>query len=235
VSAPRAASAIRVAAAHTRYLRTLSVLFGLEWTALAVSPRHRQDWALENALSVAFVTALALSYRRLVLSRMSYTAIFLFLSLHTTGAHYTYSEVPYDAWARVLTGHAVNDLFGWQRNHFDRFAHFAYGMLLAYPIRELLVRVARVRGLWAYYLPLAVTTSTSAAYEFVEWGAALVFGGDLGIAFLGTQGDVWDTQKDMALAAAGAIVSLTTLAMASGWRRCDVARQRRESRRVRPA
>ena len=122
------------------YVVVLAVLFAFEWLVMAIRPRSREDWMLENALSVAFVAALALSYRGLALSRTSYTTIFVFLSLHTVGAHYTYSEVPYDAWARGLTGHSLNELLGWQRNHFDRFTHFSYGFLLAYPIREILIR-----------------------------------------------------------------------------------------------
>lgn len=184
---------------------------------------------------MAFVVVLALSYRRLALSRISYTAIFLFLSVHTVGAHYTYSEVPYETWARALTGHSLNDLLGWQRNHFDRFAHFAYGFLLVYPIREILIRVAAVRGVWGYYLPLAITTSTSADYELIEWGAALLFGGELGIAYLGTQGDVWDAQKDMALAGLGALLGMTLLAVVNTWLRRDFAREWVESLRVRDA
>jgi putative membrane protein len=208
-----------------RYATVLALVFALEWLVLAIGPRYRADWALENALSVAFVVALALSYRRLVLSRISCTAIFLFLSVHTIGAHYTYSEVPYDAWARALTGHALNDLLGWQRNHFDRFAHFAYGFLLAYPIRELLIRVVGVRGFWGYYLPLAVMMSTSAEYELAEWGAAALFGGELGIAYLGAQGDAWDAQKDMALAGLGALLAMTLLAVVNAWLRRDCARE----------
>jgi putative membrane protein len=200
-----------------RYATVLALVFALEWLVLAIRPRYRADWALENALSVAFVVALALSYRRLILSRISCTAIFLFLSVHTIGAHYTYSEVPYDAWTRALTGHALNDLLGWQRNHFDRFAHVAYGFLLAYPIRELLTRIAGVRGLWGYYLPLAVMMSTSAEYELVEWGAATLFGGELGIAYLGAQGDAWDAQKDMALAGVGALVAMALVAVLNAW------------------
>jgi putative membrane protein len=207
------------------YVVVLAALFALQWLVLAIRPRHREDWALENALSVAFVVALALSYRRLVLSRISYTAIFLFLSVHTVGAHYTYSEVPYDAWARALTGHSLDELFGWQRNHFDRFAHFAYGFLLAYPIREILIRVAGIRGFWGYYLPLAITMSTSADYELVEWGAAWLFGGELGTAYLGTQGDVWDAQKDMALAGLGAFLAMTLLVLVNTWLRRDFARE----------
>ena len=114
---------------------------------------------LENALGVAFVAALAVLHRRLPLTRRAYTAIFVFLSLHTIGAHYTYSEVPYDEWAVRLTGRSVSEIFGWERNHYDRLVHFAYGLLLAYPIREVLVRTAGERGIWGYYLPLAVTSS----------------------------------------------------------------------------
>jgi putative membrane protein len=200
-----------------RHLLVLAVLFGLEWVALAISPRNRQDWALENALSVAFVAVLAVSHHPWPLSRTSYTAIFLFLSLHTIGAHYTYSEVPYDDWARALTGRSVSDVFGWQRNHFDRLVHFAYGALLVYPIREILLRIAGVRGVWGYYLPVAIASSTSADYELIEWGAALAFGGDLGVAYLGTQGDVWDAQKDMVLAIGGALLSMAALAIGERW------------------
>ena len=217
------------------YVIVLAVLFALEWTVLAIGPRDREDWALENALSVVLVVALALSYRRLALSRISYTAIFLFLSVHTLGAHYTYSEVPYDAWARALTGRSLNEVLGWQRNHFDRFVHFSYGFLFAYPIREIVIRVAGVRGFWGYYLPLAITMSTSADYELIEWGAALLFGEGLGMVYLGTQGDVWDAQKDMALAGLGALLSMILLAVVSAWLRRDFAREWVESLRVRDA
>jgi putative membrane protein len=202
-----------------RYVLALAVLFGLEWTALAIAPRSRQDWALEHVLTVALLAALILFRRRLRLSRTAYTALFLFLSLHTIGAHYTYSQVPYDDWARRLTGRSIAEVFGWERNHFDRFVHFAYGFLIAYPIRQILIRFAGVRGLWSYYLPLAVTSSTSVDYELIEWAAATVFGGDLGVTFLGTQGDVWDAQKDIALAALGALFSMILLAIGNTWRR----------------
>ncbi len=88
------------------------------------------------------------------------------------------------------------------RNHFDRLVHFGYGLLLAYPIREMFLRIGNVRGFWGYFLPLDLTMSTSMLYELIEWGAAEFFGGELGAAYLGTQGDVWDAHKDMALASA---------------------------------
>ena len=199
---------------HHRYLLLLAVLFGLLWTALAIAPWHRADWALENALVVVFVVAVALTYKRLTLSRVSYTLIFLFLCLHEVGSHYTYSEVPYDAWFQALTGRTFNSLVGWERNNFDRVIHLAYGLLLAYPVREVFLRVAAVRGFWGYFLPLDLTMSTSMIYELVEWVAAEAFGGELGQAYLGTQGDVWDAHKDMALASAGALLAmLITYAM----------------------
>lgn len=204
---------------NDRYVLALAVLFGFEWTALAISPRYRQDWLLENALTVVFVAALVVFRHRLPLSRISYTALFIFLSLHSIGAHYTYSEVPYDEWTRTVTGRSMNDVFGLQRNYYDRFVHFSYGCLFVYPIREILIRIAGVRGIWGYYLPVAIASSTSLDYEVIEWGAASLFGGDLGAAYLGTQGDVWDAQKDMALAVLGALLSVCLLAIGNTLRR----------------
>jgi putative membrane protein len=186
---------------------------------LAISPRYRQDWALENALTIACVVALAIFRKRLPLSRISYTALFIFLSLHSIGAHYTYSEVPYDEWFQALTGRSISGVFGVQRNYYDRFVHFSYGFLLVHPIRDILIGKASVRGMWGYYLPIAIASSTSLDYEVIEWGAASVFGGDLGVAYLGTQGDVWDAQKDMALAVLGAILSMSLLAIGNVLRR----------------
>ena len=195
------------------YPKWLLAIFLVYWGAWAIRPVDRHDWMLENALTVAFVAALAWSYRRFPLSNISYTLIFLYLCLHTVGAHYTYSLVPYDRWFRALFGTGLNDLAGWKRNHFDRLVHFGFGFLLAYPIREMFCRVAGARGFWGYYLPLDVTMSFSMLYELVEWAVAAVFGGDLGAAYLGTQGDEWDAHKDMALASLGALITMTVVAL----------------------
>jgi len=217
---------------HHRYLLVLGVLFALLWTALAIAPWHRADWALENALVVVFVVVVALTYKRLTLSRVSYTLIFLFLCLHEVGSHYTYSEVPYDQWFKALTGTTLNSLVGWERNNFDRVIHFAYGLLLAYPVREVFWRVASARGFWSYFLPLDLTMSTSMIYELIEWGYAMHFGGDAGAAYLGTQGDVWDAHKDMALASAGALVAMLITYAINRALQHDFAQEWAESVRV---
>jgi putative membrane protein len=217
---------------HRRYLMLLGALFAVVWLASAINPLHPSDWLLENVLVVLFVLGVALTTRWFVFSRVSMTLIFLFLCLHALGAHYTYAEVPYDAWIEALTGGSLNEAMGWQRNHFDRFVHFCYGLLLAYPIREIFLRIVNVRGFWGYFLPLDLTMSTSMIYELIEWGAAEIFGGDLGMAYLGTQGDVWDAHRDMALASLGALIAMTVTLCLNLWLQRDFSREWAESLRV---
>ena len=217
---------------HRQYLVILAAIFGVLWVVMAIHPSHRSTWFLENALVFAAIALLTMFHRRLLFSRVSYTLIFLFMCVHQVGAHYTYSEVPYDAWFQYLTGRTFNSLIGWERNNFDRVVHFSYGLLLAYPVREIFLRVVNVRGFWGYFLPLDLTMSTSMLYELAEWGTSVVFGGDLGQAYLGTQGDEWDAHKDMALASLGAVIAMTITAMLN-WRfQRDFAREWAESLRV---
>lgn len=156
---------------------------------------------------------LLLTYRAFPLSRVSYALIFVFLCFHEIGAYYTYSLVPYDDWVVALTGRSLNSVLGFERNHYDRAIHFLYGLLLAWPYREAFLHAVRGNPppFWSYLLPLTFTIATSFLYEFVEWVAALVFGGELGIAFLGTQGDEWDTHKDVLCAVAGALLATVVM------------------------
>ena len=215
-----------------RYLRALVIAFALIWAALAIAPYDRADWALENGLLIVGVICLALSARRLPLSQISYTLIFVFLCLHEIGSHYTYAEVPYDQWFQALAGRTFNGVVGWERNNFDRVIHFGYGLLLAYPVREVFCRIASARGFWAYFLPLDITMSTSMIYELVEWAAAEVFGGELGMAYLGTQGDVWDAHKDMALASLGALIAMLITYALNRYLQRDFAAEWADSLRV---
>jgi putative membrane protein len=186
------------------YIGALLAGFGLIAVWAAIRPIDRQAWALENALVACVLALLFLTYRKLPLSRFSYGFIFVFLCLHEIGSHYTYEKVPYD---RVL-GFSINGALGWERNNYDRLIHFAYGLLLAYPIREIVLRVGDLKGFWGYFLPMDVTMSTSMLFELLEWGVAVVFGGSAGAAYLGVQGDVWDAHKDMVLASLGAAIAM---------------------------
>jgi putative membrane protein len=210
------------------YPAVLLAAFAVVFVALGISPTYRQDWLLENLLVLAALAVLIATCNRLRFSNASYTLLFVFFVLHEIGAHYTYSLVPYDSWLPGATRMTLSERFGLQRNHYDRLIHFAYGLLVLLPAIELLRAVAPPRGIWRHLLPLLFILSNSAIYELIEWAAAVVFGGELGTAYLGTQGDEWDSQKDMVFAASGAMVGMALMAGAHGLRRlCAPARRLR--------
>jgi len=217
---------------HKNYLIILLILFVIEWIYLAIKPLYPHDWMLENILVVVGVLYIITTFKKFPLSRISYTLIFIFLGLHTIGAHYTYAEVPYDQWFLNWTGKTFNEIVGWERNNFDRVIHFTYGLLLTYPIREVFIRIVNVKGFWGYFLPLDLTMSTSMLYELVEWAVAGIFGGGLGMAYLGTQGDIWDAHKDMALASLGALIAMSFTAAMNSVLQRDFAQEWSESLRV---
>jgi len=194
---------------HKNFFLILAAVFSIEFIALSISPHNRADWMLENVLVLVFAIIMALSYKKFPLSRISYSLIFIFMSLHEVGAHFTYANVPYDSFLISQFDFSLNEYMGWERNHFDRLVHFSYGLLLAYPVRELYCRVANAKGFWGYFFPLDLTMATSMMFELFEWGAAELFGGELGMAYLGTQGDIWDAHKDMALASLGAFIAMS--------------------------
>ena len=191
-----------------RYPLALLAGFLAIFVALGIAPWYRQDWLLENLLVVIAVPLLVLTHRRLRFSNFAYTCLFVFFVLHEIGAHYTYSEVPWREWLAALTG---TEAAVAGRNHYDRFVHFSYGLLLMPAVVELVEARMSPRGLWRWLMPLLFVMSHSVIYEMIEWIAAVLFGGELGVAYLGTQGDEWDAQKDMALATAGAITGLVLL------------------------
>lgn len=170
------------------------------WIWLAIAPVDRRDWILENLLAVVFVAALVATYRRFQFSNRAYVLITLFLTLHAVGAHYTYAEVPLGFW--------IKDVFSLSRNPFDRIVHFAYGLLLVLPIRELLIRSAGVGAWWSGFLSVAVVLAQSGFFEVVEAIVAELVSPELGAAYLGIQGDLWDAQKDMTAAFAGALLMI---------------------------
>ncbi|HEV8537513.1 MAG TPA: DUF2238 domain-containing protein [Bacteroidota bacterium] len=162
-------------------LKSLIVVYGIVWIVTAINPLYRTDWLLENVLVAVFLPLLVLTYRFFPLSDLSYLVIALFMMLHAVGARYTYAEVPLGYWLR--------DAFHLHRNHFDRIVHFSFGLLMAYPIREIFLRLVSVRGFWAYYFPMDVTLAFSALYEIIEMIVAKLVSPEAGDAYLGTQGD----------------------------------------------
>ncbi len=186
--------------------------------AFGLAPHYRQDWLLENLLVAIAVPLLVWSYRRVRFSNPAYAAIFCFLVLHEIGSHYTYSEVPYDQWTRALFGCSLDQALGFERNHYDRLMHFLYGLLITPAIAELFAARAPPQGIWRSIFPVSFVMSHSVLYEMIEWAAALLFGGELGAAYLGSQGDPWDAQQDMLLASLGSILAMILLHRLGGLR-----------------
>lgn len=193
---------------NKKYAITLVIILLVVSILLGINPIARDAWLLENVLAFAFIAFMVFTYRWLPFSRVSYTLMFVFLIFHEIGSHYSYSKVPYNDWFTMLAGSGPDDWFGFTRNHYDRLVHFSFGLLLAYPIRELYYRVAETKGFWGYFFPVELVMATSMLYELIEWFAAVYFGGELGAAYLGTQGDVWDAHKDMALASLGSVIAM---------------------------
>jgi len=190
---------------RNRPLQWLVGAYVLVWIWSGVAPIDRSTWVLENMLVVGLVLVLLVVHRRFRFSTFSNLSIFCFLLLHAVGSHYTYSAVPIGDWVR--------DAFELSRNHYDRFVHFAFGLLVAYPLREITLRSVHARGIWSYLGPLMATLALSSVYEIIEWVAARASDPAVGIAYVGAQGDIWDGQKDMTLAFAGACIAMAACAL----------------------
>jgi putative membrane protein len=168
-----------------------------------IGPRDRATWLLEVAPILIAAPILVATARRFPLTPLAYRLVFLHALILMLGAHYTYAEVPAGFWIR--------DLLGFARNPYDRIGHVAQGFVPAIVVREILVRRSPLRSSrWLTLVVLCVCLAISALYELVEWWAALI-GGEGAAAFLGTQGDQWDTQWDMFLALLGAVMALLLL------------------------
>jgi len=177
---------------------------------MAISPVDRDNWVLANILPFLLVATLIVTYRRWPLSRASYLLITVYLTLHTTGAHYTYAQMPLGQW--------IDDLWQLGRNHYDRVVHFSFGLLLTYPMEELFGMLTAVRGGLLYYVPVMTILGLSGLWEIIEAWAAQTLQPELGLTFVGYQGDVWDAQQDMAAALYGALLVTILLYAVRRWR-----------------
>jgi putative membrane protein len=163
------------------------------------------DWFLENAAVAVTLIGISITYRRMPFSDLSFLLMFIYLCIHEYGAHYKYSDVPVGEWLKPLL-HTT-------RNHYDRISHFSFGLFLAYPIREIAMRKLRVQGKWLYVLPVESILAISAIYEMFEALMASILTPERGEEFVGMQGDMWDSQKDMFDAGLGALIAVLVIAV----------------------
>ena len=183
----------------------------LFWIGMSFSPVDVQNWILASILPCLLIAFLVATHRAFPLSHGSYALITLFLTLHMTGAHYTYAQVPFGQW--------LESAFEMSRNPFDRVVHFCFGLLLTYPLLEVFVRLANAGGVLASYLSFMTPLGLSGLWEVLESWVARLVSPQLGDAYLGSQGDVWDAQKDMAAAVFGSLLCLLVVAAARSLRR----------------
>ncbi|XZF14513.1 DUF2238 domain-containing protein [Chitinophagaceae bacterium MMS25-I14] len=175
----------------------LCIAFGAFWVSCFAGTTDLINWYIENILVLLFVVMLGLTYRRYRFSNLSYICFFVFLCLHVYGAKYAYADNPFGYW---LQSH-----WHLKRNPYDRIVHASFGLLIVYPIRELITRTAAVKAVLIWLLPVEMILSLAGLFELVEWSVADVFCPAHGKNYVGTQGDIWDAQKDMVVALGGAI------------------------------
>ena len=192
-------------------LAGLAVALGLA----QVNQPYPRDAALQHIPTVLLLGSAAALLRRWPMPNSAVACVVAFLLLHTLGGRYTYSNVPYDAWSQELFGVPITATFGFTRNHYDRLVHLSFGLLAVAPVREALIRHASLRPRLALYVAVEFVFAGSCLYEIFEWLLTLVAAGPTADAYNGQQGDMWDTQKDMAFACAGALLTAAWQA----WRR----------------
>jgi putative membrane protein len=203
-----AVSSSRTGAKENRWLQFFVILFFSVWISTLIGTSDFNNWLLENVLVFMFLGFLIFSYRKYQFSDLSYLLICVYLILHVYGSKYTYAENPLGYW--------LKDTFHLERNHYDRIVHFSFGFLLAYPMREMFLSWLRFPIWVAWILPIEITLSISGFYELIEWAVADVFFPSQGVAYLGTQGDIWDAQKDIFLATLGAVLATTIVSSIKG-------------------
>ena len=185
---------------QNRLLQFCLAIFLFFWIGTFINTTNKANWYTENTLVVLFLIGLFVSYKKFKFSDLSYSLITVYLLLHIYGAEYTYAENPFGYW--------LKDNLHLQRNHYDRIVHCSFGLLLAYPMRDYFKNHFQWPNWVCWVLPCEITLSFGAMYELIEWLVADIFFPAEGDAYLGTQGDIWDAQKDMGIAFTGAIIAM---------------------------
>lgn len=195
-----ASSANRVAFSKNRLLQFFIAAFLICWAVTFINTPNRTNWFTENTLTFIFILTLSLTHKKFKFSDASYTMMFVYILLHIYGAEYTYAENPLGYW--------LKDALHLHRNHYDRIVHCSFGLLLAYPMRDYFKNHFEWPNWVCWTLPCEITLSFSGMYELIEWLVADIFFPAEGDAYLGTQGDIWDAQKDMGIAFTGAVTAM---------------------------
>jgi putative membrane protein len=178
--------------------KILYILFIFFWLILAINPQFRDDWLLENILVFILFPTVVWLDKKYKFSIFAFTLIFLFGTAHIIGAHFTYSQMYYFD--------IVTNFFNFERNHYDRVVHFLFGLLITLPFYEILLH--NFKSKIALSITFLLIISISSIYEQIEWIIVELFYQDLGISFLGAQGDIWDAQKDISLSIIGAFITI---------------------------
>ena len=195
----------RVPVKKNIWLFAFIIAFAFVWANSLIGTTDTANWLLEDTLSFIFVGFIILTFKKHQFSDLSYLLICIYLCLHVYGSKYTYAENPFGYW--------LKDTLHLSRNHYDRIVHFCFGFLLAYPMREMFLKWLKYPRWVAWLLPIEITLSISAFYELIEWAVADLFFREHGDAYLGTQGDIWDAQKDIFVAFCGAIIATTIVSL----------------------
>jgi putative membrane protein len=200
MSLTTASSTIRKPFSQNRLLQVCGIVFLIFWIGTFINTPNRTNWFTENTLVVIFLLSLSFSYKKFKFSDFSYLLMTIYLLLHIYGAEYTYAENPFGYW--------LKDALHLHRNHYDRIVHCSFGLLLAYPMRDYFKNHFQWPNWVCWVLPCEITLSFSAMYELIEWLVADIFFPAEGDAYLGSQGDIWDAQKDMGIAFIGSLTAM---------------------------
>ena len=187
------------------------VAFVMLWAISCIAVPYPEYFVMQHVPTVVAVVGLVIAERKQLIDRLGFAMIVGFLMLHLLGARYLYSFVPYDDWTQHLFGVRVTDYFEFRRNHYDRLVHFCFGLLFVYPLWRFFERRLGVMGWWPAVLAVCMVLAAGAVYEICEWLTAMTFAPDWADAYNGQQGDVWDAERDMAIAALGSLIAVACI------------------------
>ena len=202
-----------------RSVRNAVVRCGAGALSLDCSRRFPREQWLQHMPTLPALAGLGWAARRKWLSTAAFACLAAMLVLHIVGARWIYSYVPYERWCDSLFGSGPQEWFGWRRNHYDRFVHLAFGLLMPLPLVETARRYGGLSRTWALAWAIAAVAAASAAYEVFEWLLAVVAAPEFAEHYNGQQGDAWDAQKDMALALVGSLIAVGAMAVRANFRR----------------